>query len=101
MHPDPDAERQSTLRLLRIRIYLVDGGREVLAERRYVKTLNLDPDVRRDVEDYLNMFLEGVPVETRDERSPSDFRLELCDDVTDDLVLSWRYAPQSRGRWQC
>lgn len=85
-----------TRRLVRIRIYLVDGGREVLTSRRYVKLLGFDEAGMPDTEAYLDLFLEETAVEDRDERPASDYRLELTDEATGVQVLAWRYSRPRR-----
>lgn len=111
MHPDQgrdlsgDQEPPPARRLvrIRIRIYLVDGGREVFADRRYLKAVDLSADGMPATETYLNQLLERVAVEHRDERPPGDYRLELHDqDAAGDAgehVLDWGYIRPAPGWW--
>lgn len=97
--PGPPTPAPSTLRLVRIRFYLVPDGREIFLERRHLKTVGLSAGEMPRTEAYLNQLLEQIAVEHRDERPASDYRLELTSAETGERVMDWRYVPRGEG-WQ-
>jgi hypothetical protein len=94
-----DGQAPSSRRLVRIRVYLVSDGRQIFGQRVYVKTLELTAEAMPAVEVYLNQLLEQIAVEHKEERPPGDYRLELTDNVTGELLMDWRYVPPTTPWW--
>lgn len=100
MASNPNDQAPSSQRLVRIRIYLVSNDREVFPARIYLRSLNLTTDTMQGVEAYLNQLLEQVAVEHREERPPGDYRIEVTDNITDELLMDWRYVPPAAAWWR-
>ncbi|MET7395641.1 hypothetical protein ABZS66_19335 [Dactylosporangium sp. NPDC005572] len=99
MDINPTGQVPPHRRLVRIRAYLVGDGREVLADRRYVRALDMSAPGMPRTEADLNQLLEQTAREHGEERGADEYRLQLTDPETGALVMDWRYAPPPPVRW--
>jgi hypothetical protein len=91
-HTDDQAPKD-TRRLVRTRAFLVHSNEEVFPRRVYQRSFDLAVERRVQLEAWMNQWLELTAIEHGQERPAGDYRLELRDAETGDLVMDWRYVP--------
>jgi hypothetical protein len=95
VNPTPDQTPRDSRRLVRTRAFLIHNGEEVFPKRTYQHSLDLAAERRVQLEAWMNQWLEQTAIEHRQERPAGDYRLELRDANSGDLLLDWRYVPRT------